>query len=200
VTRNNGQEPFHRDAVPLGFHLLDFWQWSTSDLLSNLTRGVLAEYIVARALGIDTTLAVRNEWDAFDLTTPTGVKVEVKSAAYLQSWHQERLSSVSFLTRRTRAWDPETNRLSEQGQRHADVYVFALLAHRDKLSVDPMNLKQWQFYVLPTRVLEQRTRSQHSITLKSLESLAGEHVDFKGLEIAVQHAAAAQKAKLTTDN
>jgi hypothetical protein len=56
-------------------------------------------------------------------------------------------------------------------QRQADVYVFALLAHREKTTIDPMNVAQWEFYVLPTRVLDSRARSQHSITLRSLQSL-----------------------------
>jgi len=41
----------------LPFGMEDFWRWSASDLLSNALRGVLAEFIVARALGIDTTAA-----------------------------------------------------------------------------------------------------------------------------------------------
>ena len=31
---------------------------------------------------------------------------------------------------------------------NADVYVFALHAHKDQESIDPMNLDQWAFYVL----------------------------------------------------
>jgi hypothetical protein len=39
-----------RDADRLlDFDVLSFWQWSWSDLVSNATRGVLAEYLVARA-------------------------------------------------------------------------------------------------------------------------------------------------------
>ena len=56
-------------------------------------------------------------------------------------------------------------------RRHADVYVFALLAHQDKASVDPLDLAQWKFYVLPTSTLDSRNRSQYSITLKSLSTL-----------------------------
>jgi len=32
-------------------------------------------------------------------------------------------------------------------------------------------MNQWRFYVVPRATLEKRTRSQHSITLKSLEEL-----------------------------
>jgi hypothetical protein len=56
-------------------------------------------------------------------------------------------------------------------RRHAHVYVFALLAHADKTTVDPLDLDQWVFYVLPTAVLDGRTRSQHSITLRTLKGL-----------------------------
>jgi hypothetical protein len=33
--------------------LLDFWRWSTSDILSNVTREVFAEFVVATAINID---------------------------------------------------------------------------------------------------------------------------------------------------
>ncbi len=166
----SGMESFHVDGKPLEFNLQEFWRWSVSDLLSNVTRGCLAEYIVAKALNINMDKP-RNEWDAFDLVSPEDIKVEVKSAAYLQSWRQEELSIITFRVPQTRYWDADTGVMHEEAKRQADVYVFALLAHTDKTTVDPMNVNQWQFYVLPTSELNSRKRSQHSITLKSLEKL-----------------------------
>ena len=189
VTRKTGQERFYSDGVELGFDVLDFWQWSASDLISNATRGRLAEYIVARALGVAAG-GLRNEWDTYDLMTPSGHPVEVKSAAYVQSWHQEKLSAISFLTRPTRAWDPETNKSSDRPERHADVYVFALLACTDKNRVDPLNISQWQFFVVPTRVLNDRRRSQHSITLKSLRALCHDALSYADLGEVIEEAAA----------
>ena len=121
--------------------------------------------------------------------SPSGIKVEVKSAAYLQSWHQRALSPVSFVVPKTLAWDPSTNRQQQVPCRQADVYVFALLAHADKATIDPQSLDQWRFYVIPTRLLDARTRSQYSITLKSLEALAGPGVDYSGIRDAVEVAA-----------
>jgi len=187
VTRKTGREPFHADGEALAFDVLGFWQWSASDLISNATRGRLSEYVVANALGVSTA-GVRNEWDAFDLKASSGIRIEVKSAAYIQSWHQKKLSAVSFITLRTRAWDPDTNVQSLEAKRQADVYVCALLAHRDKATIDPLNVNQWRFYVLPTAVLDARTRSQHSITLKSLEALSGGPVAFAELCEAVERA------------
>lgn len=178
--KKTGDEKFRTETEPLPLKLLDFWQWSVSDLVSNATRGRLAEFIVASAAGVDLK-GIRDEWSAFDLITPWGLKIEVKSAAYIQSWAQRDYSKISFNTPKTRAWDPVTSMQSQESLRQADCYVFALLVHLDRETVDPLNLDQWRFFVLPTSVLDQRTRSQSSITLKSLKALCGEGVAYYDL-------------------
>jgi len=189
VERRSGSEPFKEGDRDLGFDLLDFWQWSASDLVANTARGVLAEYLVARALKIDVA-GVRDGWAPYDLLTRLGVKIEVKSAAYLQSWNQTKPSIISFGTPKTRAWDPETGQLEKDANRHADVYVFALLKHPDKATLKPLDVSQWEFHVLSTRKLDERTRSQHSITLPSLTELSGGAVPYGDLAKAVETAAA----------
>lgn len=189
VRRRIGSEPFSDGSRDLGFDLLGFWQWSASDLVSNTMRGVLAEYLVARALGIDVS-GVRDGWAACDLCTPSGVKVEVKSAAYLQSWHQSKPSTVLFRTPRTRAWDPDTSCFDAVARRQADVYVFAILAHRDKATLNPCDVSQWQFHVLATRKLDERKRSQHSIAHATLNRLSGGPVAYRHLAKKVDEVAA----------
>src|SRR6266852_730261 len=102
--RKTGAEPFRTGGIGLGFTLLDFWQWAASDLVGNTTRGRLAEFIVARALGLGIT-DLRNEWESFDLVTPSNLKVEVKSAAYIQSWFQKSHSNICFVVSTRRGWD-----------------------------------------------------------------------------------------------
>jgi hypothetical protein len=187
VTRKTGGERFHCDRTDLGFDLLSFWQWFASDLVSNATRECVAEYLVARALGISTD-GIRHEWDPFDLEVPRGPKIEVKSAAYVQTWFQEELSTILFHVGRTRGWDPQTNKLESEPKRQADVYVFALLSHTEKPNIDPMDVGQWEFYVVPTKTLNERTRSQHSITLKSLKELESGPVRFTELRDALNRA------------
>lgn len=170
ATRKTGMETFRSRNADVDFDVLSFWQWSVSDLLSNATRGRLAEYIIARAVGLGAD-DVRNEWAPYDLETTAGIKIEVKSAAYLQSWDQTRLSLISFEVPKTRGWNPDTGTMETEAKRQADIYVFALLDHVDKQTVDPLNLDQWRFYLLPTEILNERARSQHSITLRSLENL-----------------------------
>jgi hypothetical protein len=155
------------------------------------TRGLLAEFIVAKAL--DAADGVRIAWDAFDVTTRKGTKVEVKSAAYLQSWEQTKFSTIQFNVEKTTPLDEEKGSYRGEPRHAADVYVFAVLAEQNKSKVDPMNLDQWEFYVAPTKTLEKRKRSQQSITLNSLinekDELEMEKVDFSGLKKAVERAA-----------
>lgn len=183
--RRDGSEPLLSTGRPIGGSVADFWAWSASDLLSNATRGILAEFIVAQALGVSG--GVREEWTPWDLTTPSGVKVKVKSAAYIQSWHQRKLSAIAFNITKRLGWDAVTGRSEVVPARPAEVYVFALLAETDKSAINPLNLDQWKFYVLPTSVLDERARSQHSITLPSLRKLT-DSIGFAELALAVESA------------
>lgn len=196
--RRNGAEVFHSAGAELGFNLLSFWQWSASDLVSNTLRGLLAEYLVAQAVAA--AQGIREEWAPYDLRTPDGITVEVKSAAYIQTWHQERLSPIVFSCAKTRAWDPQTGSYEDEPRRQAEVYIFALLAHQEQATLDPLDLDQWEFYVVPTAVLDARERSQHSITLASLKALHGEPVRFEGIADAVKRSAGEQARDQTCES
>lgn len=186
VERKSGKEPFHRNGDPLPFDLLGFWQWSASDLLSNATRGILAEYLVAKDLGV--TDGARVEWDVFDATTMEGVKVEVKAASYLQSWHQNTYSRISYSTRSTYAWGASTNRFSEEQKRQADVYVFCLLDHKDQRTVDPLNVNQWRFFVVSAERLNEEIGEQKSISLSRLEQIGAIEAQFGEISQAITKA------------
>ena len=188
VKKKTGLEPFDSGGSVRGFDLLDYWRWANSDLVSNVTRGVLAEFIVAHAVGIPTD-GVRDEWAPYDLETPDGIKLEVKSAAYVQSWWQPRFSDIRFGTKKTLSWDPETNAYGTEPTREADVYVFALLGHKDHQTIDPLNLDQWRFYVRPTAELDERGDSPHSMSLAALEKLTSPVTfDELGRAVAEAHA------------
>ena len=178
-----GDEQFKQDsALTTG----DFWRWAYSDLLNNTTRGVLAEFIVAQAIGDSSK--VRTEWEPYDLKTPDGITVEVKSSAYIQSWHQDRLSTISFGIAPTKAWDVRTNTWSDDVCRQADVYVFCLLDCKDQGLVDTLDMEQWRFYVLPSVVLDENMPESKSISLSVLTQLEPEIATFGRLAAAVQAA------------
>ena len=186
VSRKTGRERFHASGSARAFYLRDFWQWASSDLVSNATRGILAEYIVARAVGASTD-DVRDEWAAYDLETPAGIKIEVKSAAYVQSWYQDRPSAIQFSIKKALSWDAATNTFAGTPTRTADVYVFAVLDHQDFRTLDPLDLDQWRFYAVATVTLEAWGEDRKSISLSALRKLA-EPVMFDALRDAVQTA------------
>ncbi|MFO7168621.1 MAG: hypothetical protein DIU80_011420 [Chloroflexota bacterium] len=170
-----GDEPLHADGAPLPYRLHGFWQWAFSDLL--------AEYLVACDLGL--AHSVRQEWDAVDLRTPDGVKVEVKSAAYVQSWQQARPSAISFDIRPTLGWEAATNTYGTLLQRQADVHVFALFSHRDRRTADPLNVAQWEFCVLPAAELNARMPHQKRLSFSTLLKLQPKQVRFGEIRAAI---------------
>ena len=165
-----GTEKITDNGTETEYNLLDFWRWSVSDILSNATRGRFAEFIVGTAIGIN-PLNLRDEWGAYDLTTDDGIKIEVKSASYIQSWNQKQLSKISFSIKKARYWDAVNNMQGGEPKRHADIYVLCHLKHIEQRTIDPIKMEQWDFYVLPTFRLDNYKRSQISITINSLRKL-----------------------------
>ena len=90
-----GEERLSFFGSDAGCCLQDFWKWCGSNVLSNAVRGKFAEFIVGMAVGADMK-SVRDEWGRYDVLSASGVRIEVKSASYIQTWGQRKYSSVSF--------------------------------------------------------------------------------------------------------
>lgn len=166
----------------------DFWAWTLSDLRTNTVRPMLAEFLVAQALGA--TAQPRIEWDAHDVVTAEGLRVEVKSSAYLQAWAQARPSSIRFGGLNGRTWD-SIDGYSAAASYNADVYVFAVVTARDHSSYYPLDSAQWSFWVLPRAVVE--ATGQRSLTLTRVEALAGASVTYSELAEGVRAAGCLDK-------
>lgn len=179
-----GNEYFSYDDKPTGKLLADFWAWNSSDLLNNTLRGALAEFIVATALDLNTDIC-REDWAAYDLETPSGIKIEVKSSAYLQSWNNDRISDIRFGIQPTKAWDAKAG-YSEEVKRQSDVYDFCVYASKEKKD-SPLQLDRWEFYVLPTAVHNRKCGKQKSISLNSLLALNPQKSDYINLGSVVNN-------------
>jgi len=158
----------------------DFWRWAFSDLRDNVSRGVLAEWLVGLALGcVD---GVRSAWDNADLVWD-GVRIEVKSAAHLQAWRTARHSRIVFTGLSGTAWDPEAGWDTARSYR-ADVYVFAIQTAREHARFDPLDSSQWEFWVAPRAAVE--GRGTRSLGLASMKAIAEGPVNFDDLQAAVR--------------
>lgn len=184
IVRKIGNEVFQRNGQDLGIRLLDFWKWSASDLIGNAERGVLAEYIVASALGI--AESVQGGWAAYDLETHSRIKIEVKSGAYIQSWPQTSFSTICFSIRPSISWDARTNEWGTEKRRQADVYVFCVLNHKDQGTLNPLNLDQWDFYILPASALNTLSMTQKTLGLSGLLKLNPCAAKYEGIASCIE--------------
>ena len=163
----------------------DFWSWGMSDLRNNTLRGVVAEFLVARAVGAEAPYRV--EWDPFDVITPAGVRIEVKSAAYLQSWEQKRPSRIVFSGLSAQLLDAETGVYAGERGYNADVYVFAVQTARSHDVLDVLDTAQWEFYVLSREQVA--ATGYRSLSLATVAGISGESVSLDSLDVAVRAAA-----------
>ncbi|MBP0000424.1 MAG: hypothetical protein J7641_15735 [Cyanobacteria bacterium SID2] len=181
-TPYRGNEKFSDSDRNLDFTVLDFWSWSNSNLLENTIRGVLAEFIVARALNIETDSRV--EWESTDLSFEE-VKIEVKSSAYIQAWEQKKLSTIQFSIAPTH-FDNTHPDFKQAPKRHSDIYIFCLFKETDPHQINPLDLSQWEFFVLATQTLNERVGAQKSIGLNSLKNLDPKIVQYDRLQSTVR--------------
>lgn len=184
-TKKTGAEPFHLSGKPLPFTVSNFWATAFSDMLTNMTRGTVAEYLVCKALGLDDQ--VMNDYDSYDAVTRDGRKIEVKCSAYLQRWPQKSLSKIIFDIRPRRAYDYDLFEFVGEPRRHSDIYVFSCHHHKDKGTVDPLDLTQWSFYVAPTsRINEVFPTAKTASLSEIIRKLSPVQTDFAGLKDAVE--------------
>lgn len=160
--------------------LNDFWSWAYSDVLGNTERGILAEYLVAKALDID--YKDRVSWDKYDLLSDEGISVEVKSSGFFQTWGQNQKSKLIFGIQPTKAWNYETDEFEEEQKRQADIYVFCVFNCEEKNDdMNPLDLSQWDFYLLQTSVLDEKLGNNKTASLGKLQKIGAEKCPYDEL-------------------
>lgn len=177
-----GNENLINDGEYMPFTMLNFWQWAYSNLIHNMLRGTFADFVVKCALdtgGIITRSEIGTGLEPYDLEGPiipsTGKtsRIEVKSAAFVQTWdikHPDRANfsiAPATLPDETGDFVKGTPR-----QRNNDVYVFTLYTAKDK-RCNILDLSWWEFYVLPTYKIEgdKDLRTQKTISLKRVREI-----------------------------
>lgn len=176
-----GNEEFTLHGASAGISVKDYWSWAYSDLIDNTQRGVMAEFLVYSSLK-----SMRENWLPFDVTSPSGRRIEVKSAAYIQAWTPENIfAQIRFDIGRKLAWDNATASYSSEAKRNCDLYVFCLFTAKTK-DISLLNLDYWDFYVLPTSVLNEKMPEQKGISLSSLLKLEPVKTDYAGLGAVIE--------------
>ncbi len=167
----------------------EFWRWFQPSLAEDWMRGVVGEYWVANAL--DLLNEPREAWKPWDLETKTGIKVEVKTSGCLRRKAGDivPVKNIQFDIEAVNVDEDLEQRLSAMYGRPANVYVFCLHSSLDPKTLDPLCVSQWKFYVIATRILNDKRPNGKSISLNPMKKLGAEETDFAGLNDAIIRAA-----------
>lgn len=137
------------------------------NLLTNYTRGAVAEVVVAELLGGELVGEGYGSWD-IDVD---GVRVEVKATGDIQSWPQTRPSTPTFSVARAAGWIEQSNGsfiADPTKERRNDVYVFC--HHR---GTRPDVISEWDFYVCATSRIDEVLGDAKTVGLSALKARFG---------------------------
>lgn len=176
-TKLSGDEPFRDGKTKLGFTVKDFWSYSYSNLID--MSGEIAEFLVGRALGLETPTN-KDYWRPFDIVYGD-VRIEVKQTGYTHTWTDYQSKQRRFGIQPV------------DGERNNDIYVFCLFGEYGETpeEADPRDVSRWKFYVVPTaRILEECGPNQRSISLGRIFGIGYEPVTFFELKDEVDRVVA----------
>lgn len=158
VQQRDPQTPLHGpDGRVLG-HMSDFWTWAYAGNDPQAEPRILPGYLVELALNrtpsrrwnAPTKGAAARQQELID-----SLAVEVRGASEVPSLARTGAANISF---------------SLANRPDVDVWIFALLAHTDTQTLDPLNAGQWAFFVVPDVYLELAMPRARAISLTELAS------------------------------
>ena len=181
-----GDEHIVLNGHQLPYTMIDFWRFSLSEILLNMTRGGFAEFLVRCALqdnGFDSIRDSKTGIEPYDIDGPTiqikDIKrrshIEVKSAASIQintPDEKEPLSlpdsQLKFSIKSSIDWEQE----AIGANRNNDLYVFAHYTAQYK-SNNMLDMKFWDFYVCPTYKIDNDSflKDKNSVSLWRLKEM-----------------------------
>lgn len=181
----NPSKAFTNNGAPLGLTAMDYWRFQFSNIWDLYEE--VAEFIVNKALEMEKPFN-KNGSTLYDIDYK-GKRVEVKATAYYHSWRKEGEYSVSrtFSIAETLG---QHNERKDERERQNDVYVFCLNTGKNQNDADPFEMSHWEFYVVPTSIINRECGHNKSITLGRLRSITPDKgkVIFNQLKTAIDEA------------
>ncbi len=169
VDLQDPNKPFTDGGKPMGLTALDYWRFQFSNFWD--AQEEVAEFLVAKALGLDLPHN-KNGWTTFDILYKEK-RVEVKTSAYFHSWRGDGKVSGRrvFGIPKTVGQHDEKREVPE---RQNDVYVFCLNLGNSFESSDPFEMAHWEFYVVPTSIINHEFGDRNMVSLDRLKTITPE--------------------------
>ncbi len=173
----NGSEHFFLNGQETEMSMIDFWRWHFSDIFD--LQDKIAEFIVAKALGNEKPDNV-GVWTLYDISY-RGLRLEVKETSYYHSWQtDEEEKSQARIFGITKAYSEYKDNTSTY-ERQNDIYVFCLNIGETKESSNPLKLENWEFYVVPTTVINRECKDAKTVSLSRVRKFT-DVVTYDGLK------------------
>ena len=166
-----GEEKFRLNGEELGFNMVDYWSFCYSNVFDE--HGAIAEFVVAKALGLERPTN-KKQWTLYDIRY-RNKRVEVKVTAYYHSFNDElEISQARVFGIPRKEGKEYLNDELVVGDfvRQNDVYVFCLIKGMTLEDSYPLNLNNWEFYVVPTSTINELAREQKTISLGRVREIA----------------------------
>lgn len=158
----------------------DFVNWAYGNLLDNTTRGVVAEYLVHKALNSSTTNRIN--WDGYDILYKN-IKIEVKASGYIQHWNKKgQYSKIRFDISKKNPWLAEHNKWLGRVCRYSDIWIFCVHKEKDFDQANALDESQWIFYCTTSKWLDKNFADQKNVSLKVIIKIGLESVNYKNLK------------------
>jgi hypothetical protein len=162
---------FHGREKILGLEettITDFWQWAYSDMLSKRNQAAFAEFLVAHSL--EMSKIARTEWSEVSIRYKR-LKISVSSSGYHQNWRKSA-ARISFDIAPRKGLGAQDVRDYTFTHRLADLYVFCFFCEEDLKKANVIDVSQWEFYIIPTKILNEQYENRRTIGIKTLRKLA----------------------------
>ena len=173
----SGKEELTFRNQKTGLSILEYWQWLYSDIYD--LQDTLAEYIVAKALGKEEPNNT-GSWTLYDIAY-RGKRIEIKETSYYHSGQTDDESKSKVrkfgIAKAYSKYQDNTSDLERQN----DLYVFCLNTGETRTDSNPLQLEHWEFYIVPTSVINEKCGDQKTISLSRIREMT-EKVDYDQLK------------------
>jgi len=143
-----------------GVTLADFWTWAFSDLAGERTLDTLSEFVVGLALE---NLERARSGSAMPMTY-LGKRIEIRAAGWNGNLDEWSLNNIRFDISPEFAREKE-GKETGSWRRQAECYVFCLYMQAGSNQGGPLNVGNWEFYVVERESLDERLGPKRRVKL-----------------------------------
>lgn len=173
-----GKEKFTINGNELEFGIIDFWQYKYSNIYN--MQEVIAEFLIEKALGMDKSYNT-DSWTLFDIPY-RNKRIEIKQTSYYHPWNEDgKISNQRVFGITMANSNYEKPEEENKFERQNDIYVFCLNSGTTKETANPLNISNWEFYIIPTKIINELCGKNKTISLNKVRKIT-QKIEYKNIK------------------